>query len=99
MSHCLETTPKLYINSLAFRAIRLLSDHDEKQGSKLIKLLSAYLYSERNATATCNVMHMHRNTVLYNISKIESLLNINLDDNDVRIKLMLGLKAYYIGQF
>jgi len=95
---CIDTTPSLFSNSLAFRAIRTLADHDEKQGSKLMKLLEVYLGSERNATATCTALHMHRNTVVYNIEKIESLLGVKLDDEDTRIKLFLGLKAFTIGQ-
>jgi len=98
VNHCIDTKPELFLNSLTFRAVRILAEHDEKQGTKLVKLLKMYLGSERNATATCNAMHMHRNTVVYNVEKIESLLGVKLDDEDVRVKLILGLKAYFIGQ-
>ena len=98
VNHCIDTKPELFLNSFTFRAVRMLAAHDEKHGSKLVKLLEVYLGSERNATSTCNAMHMHRNTVVYNIEKIESLLGVKLDDEDVRVKLVLGLKANTIGQ-
>lgn len=97
VSHCADTAPELFLNSFAYRAIKTLAQHDSNNGTKLTKLLSVYLASERNATATCNAMHMHRNTVIYHIEKIKSILDVNLDDEDVRTKLLLGLKAYDVG--
>jgi len=97
VNHCAETAYELFSNSLAFRAIKTLARHDNNHGTKLLKLLSVYLGCERNATSTCNLMHMHRNTVIYHIGKIESLLNVKLDDEDIRLKLILGLKAFDVG--
>lgn len=98
VSHSIGTTPELYSNCLAFRAAITLNDYDIKHGSKLLELLSVYLGNERNSTATCTEMHMHRNTVTYQINKIETLLGVDLSEEDIRLKLMLGLKAYKIGQ-
>jgi len=38
-------------------------------------------------------MHMHRNTVLYHMERISDLLDISLDDPDVRLQLILAFKA------
>ena len=53
-------------------------------------MLYAYLVSERRATAAGKLLHMHRNNVLYHISRIEDLLGIDLNDYWTRMKLSLA---------
>ena len=90
----IDSLPGVFTNSFAFTAIRTLKRHDEKHGTYLLDTLAVYLDCERNATSASEQLHMHRNTVLYHIRKIEDLLGISLDDADVRMKLMIGLKAF-----
>ena len=92
-----ESMPGVFSNSFAFNAVKTLKQYDDKHSASLLKTLSAYLAYERNATSAGNVLHMHRNTVLYHIRKIEEILSVSLEDADVRIKLTIGLKAIEIG--
>jgi DNA-binding PucR family transcriptional regulator len=39
------------------------------------------------------MLHMHRNTVLYHISRIEDVLGVSLEDPEVRLKLSLCFKV------
>lgn len=74
-------------------AIERLIDYDIKQNSNLLQVLYCHLISERRATATGNLLHMHRNNVLYHISKVEEILGISLDDHMVRLNLLLSFYA------
>ena len=90
----LDTMPGVFTSCFAFNALNTLKKHGEKNNVCLIEILSAYLDSERNASRSSEKLHMHRNTILYHVRKIEDILGVSLDDPDVRMKLMIGLKAY-----
>lgn len=89
----LMRSPEVFQNSFLFRAARLLADYDRKNGTEYRRLLRAYLQSAQRATETGAALHMHRNTVLYHIARIEDLLGVTLEDPEVRLKLALGFKA------
>lgn len=80
--------PLLYIEQLD-----RLMEYDERHHSNNIMLLRVLLESERNITAVSKKMHLHRNSVLYRVDKIEHMLNLPLDDPDVRMHLLLSFKA------
>lgn len=74
--------------------IRYLDRLMDDSGSSCsnIKLLYYYLCSERNISLTAKNVHMHRNSVIYRIQKIQDLLSLDLDDPDVRLRLMISYK-------
>lgn len=57
-----------------------------------IKLLYYFLCSERKISLTAKHVHMHRNSVIYRIQKIQDILALDLDDPDVRLRLMISFK-------
>jgi hypothetical protein len=69
---------------------RLLDDGNNVCSN--IKLLYYYLCSERNLSLTASTVHMHRNSVIYRIQKIKDILSLDLDDPDVRLRLMISIK-------
>lgn len=80
--------PLLYIEELN----RLL-EYDKQHKSNNMELLRELLEHERNVTDVSKNMHLHRNSVLYRIDKIQQLLGMSLDDPDVRLHLLLSFKA------
>jgi hypothetical protein len=54
--------------------MKLLLNHDQKHNSELAHTLYMYLVNERNIAATSTAMHMHRNSLVYRIKKINSLI-------------------------
>ena len=79
-------------NTFSFRAIQTLEYEEKKHNVPYLHILSTYLQNERRASVTCALLHMHRNTVLYHISRIEEALGISLDDPEIRLKLLTGFK-------
>lgn len=55
-------------------------------------LLYYYIISERNISLTAKRVHMHRNSIIYRLQKIQDLLEINMDDPDVRLRLMISFR-------
>lgn len=69
---------------------RLIDDNNGACSN--VKLLYYYLCSERNISLTAKHMHMHRNSVIYRLQKIEGALSLDMDDPDVRLRLLISLK-------
>jgi hypothetical protein len=88
-----RSAPGAVRNSFIVRSLAILREYDSRHNTETVKILRLFLENERSATATAEIMHMHRNTVLYHIGKISSLLGLPLDDPDARLQLLLAFKA------
>ena len=67
-----------------------LTRYDAKHNSNLRDVLYHYLICDRNLVKTAAATYMHRNTVLNKITKVESMLGIDLNDARLRQKLILS---------
>lgn len=81
MSHLLrsfsnEEKPQIFCHP----ALKLLFDYDKKNNTELAETLYCWLAEERNASHTAEAMHVHRNTVIYRLKKIEELTNVDWND-------------------
>ena len=56
------------------------------------KLLYYYLCLERNISLVAKQVHMHRNSVIYRVQKIHDMLSLDLDDPEVRLRLLISFK-------
>lgn len=65
---------KLYRNE----AIGKLLEYDKDKNSNMLKTLKIYLYNDCNLINTSNKLFIHRNTLIYRVNKIKSILDINL---------------------
>lgn len=77
---------KMYVQKLA-----LFMDTSNYKNSNLY-LLRTYLINERNISQTAKLLYMHRNSVIYRIARIRETLNMDLDDPDVRLRLLISFK-------
>jgi PucR family transcriptional regulator, purine catabolism regulatory protein len=64
----------------------------QDKGGVLMQTLHAYLATNGSPTDAADRLHLHRNTVLYRLSRIEELLQADLRDAEVRLALHLALK-------
>ncbi len=92
-----NSSPDLFKNSSIFQYIQTIVDYDKEHGSQLFRTLSVFLDTGKKATDTSQLLHMHRNTVLYHIERIEQLLDISLNDPEIIAKLYLGVKTWETG--
>lgn len=68
----------------------LLEDYDRENHSMLSRILFTYLVNERRASAAAELLHMHRNTVMYHVARIEDLTGVDLNDWQNRLGLLMA---------
>ena len=59
-----------------------------------IKVLYYFLVCERNISLTGQKLFMHRNSVIYRIQKIKETLAMDLDDPNIRLRLLLSMRYW-----
>lgn len=69
-----------------------LIQYDQKNDSNLILTLTAYLENQQNLAATSRQLFIHRNTLLYRVERIESLLGYSLNEGNAHFNLSLAIK-------
>lgn len=78
---------------LVSMASKFLGPLDADAGGALRDTLAAYLRHSGNARLTCEELFIHRNTLAYRIRRIESLLDTDLSDGEVRALCLLALQV------
>ena len=76
----------------AFRDDSLARLRAKDRAGVLLQTLGAYLATNGSPTDAADRLHLHRNTVLYRLGRIEDLLGVDLRNAEVRLSLHLALK-------
>jgi len=69
-------------------AVITLREHDLTHAVQLLPTLSAYLKNDRDALKTAAELYVHRNTLTYRMKRILELCPLDLDDFNVRHRLL-----------
>lgn len=73
-----------------------LEKMDSDNGSDYMEFLKVYFTCNCNINDTADKLFIHRNTVVYKIKKINELLNCDLSEIEVRVRLYLAIMMYNI---
>ena len=77
-----------------FRAlIEPLQEHDRARGSDLVRTLETYFAAGANASEAADRLFLHRNSLLYRLTRIQKLTGLDLKEGRVALALQLGLLA------
>ncbi|MCA9902900.1 MAG: helix-turn-helix domain-containing protein [Anaerolineae bacterium] len=68
-----------------------LLDYDHKQNADLIKTLEAFFQKHGNLSQTADALIVHRNTLLYRMSRINEIAEVDFDRPEIRLGLHLAL--------
>lgn len=71
-------------------ALNTLKQHDAQKHSELYETLYQYLINERSILPGAQAMHIHKNSFMYRLQRIDSLINVNMDDPMQRTYLLLS---------
>lgn len=82
---------ELYENNIASILIKRLDEFSKIRSYNYLDLLYTYLLLERRATDVAEAVHLHRNTIIYHIEKIEELFGASLEDPQLRLKLLVEI--------
>jgi purine catabolism regulator len=66
--------------------------YDERSSAELMGTLDAFFAANGSPTETAQRLHLHRNTVLYRLRRIEEVGHLRLDDPATRLNLHLCLR-------
>lgn len=76
----------------ARRILGPLEDYDDRRKDQLFETLTSYFRCNGNLTKMSRELFLHYNSVLYRLSRIREILDIDLDDADQRLNLAVALK-------
>ncbi|MBP2665225.1 MAG: domain S-box [Firmicutes bacterium] len=68
-------------------------DYDRDKGTEYLQTLEVIL-SHESLKESAQLLFVHPNTVLYRRQRIEKLLNISLDDIEVKVAVIAAMKLY-----
>lgn len=69
-----------------------LLHYDQENDTDLVTTLYVYLETFGKASVSAQILFIHKNTLLYRISKIKDILHCNLDRGEDIYKLMMSLR-------
>lgn len=88
----LEDSPDLA--SFCDETLGPLIAYDKSQNTELVETLSAYFAHQTNLSRTAAALHVHRNTLLYRMTRIAEITHWDLDDSETRLAIQLALLAF-----
>lgn len=90
MMPCIKQIPK---NNYISPIITQLREYDEKHSTELLNTLKVYIRNLCNTSDSADELHIHRNSLLYRVNKIEELTDSYLKDYHTFMHLTL---SFYI---
>lgn len=85
-----KENPEIYCHP----KMKILMEYDRTHDSQLSNSLYSYLLHERNAASTAEAMGIHRNTLNYRLTKIDSLVKIDFENASERQYLILSYEFH-----
>lgn len=70
--------------------------HDTHGNGSSVETLEGYFRCNGNLSETARTMHLHRNSVLYRLGRIEEILGCSLEDAELRLSLQIALKIRHL---
>lgn len=90
-----EMSQELKDFSFSHTILEKILAEDAQNGTNDARILASYIHHERKATVVAEKLHMHRNTVLYRIDKIEKRFGLDLDQNWSRDRVLFDFSILY----
>jgi sugar diacid utilization regulator len=78
-----------FIENIMGRLIR----YDKEKGTNMIQTLDIYLRTSSMKEAS-EMLYIHTKTMIFRKSRIEKILDLSLEDYEVRLSLSIALKLY-----
>lgn len=74
------------------KTVRKLVEYDEENNTNLVDSLKVYFAHGGRISDASREMFIHRNTFIYRIDKIRTILDIDFRDSEEMLEIQLGLK-------
>lgn len=83
---------KNQLASLYPQLIKPIIEYDKTHQSDFLMTLNAYLRNHLSLTKAAKELYVHKNTVLYRIDKISSMIDCDLSDPDVAFNILFEIR-------
>lgn len=70
-----------------------LRKYDEENDTNLTEMLELLTFNQFDMTKTSQELFLHRNTLRYQLKKVEDILNCKLDDMNTRLNILAAFKV------
>lgn len=67
---------------IAYNLLEELINYDKSKGSSLLVTLKAFIQNNYNVSKTARELHLHRQSLLYRLDKIQELTSLDLNNHD-----------------
>jgi PucR family transcriptional regulator, purine catabolism regulatory protein len=74
-----------------------LVDYDRRHNADLLNTLGVFFDAGSNHVRAARLLHLHRNTLLYRLDRIRSILGVDLDDAPTCLALQLAMALKHVG--
>ncbi|MBI4213955.1 MAG: helix-turn-helix domain-containing protein [Chloroflexi bacterium] len=74
-----------------------IEGYDARYNGELVETLEGFFSANGNHARAADGLHLHRNTLLYRLARIEALTGRDLGDPETRLCLQLALKIRHLG--
>ncbi|ACL18386.1 CdaR family transcriptional regulator [Desulfitobacterium sp. LBE] len=78
------------LRSLCHDSVLRIAEHDQQNNSSLLQTLKVYLLQEKSLLAASQELHIHRNTLVYRLGKIEQISGLDLNSPLIRLQGILS---------
>ena len=68
--------------------------HDQQRSTQLVATLSEYFGNSGNLTRTASALHVHLNTLLKRLDRVESILGEGWREPDRALQLQIALRLH-----
>lgn len=85
---------KADLYSLLLPKLKYLLEYDRDHNVSFTRTLSCFFASSRNITDTAAALHLHRNSVVYHLNKIQELLDLDFGDPTEMLLMEMSIRMY-----
>ena len=91
--HVFDTiSPTMPLSELCSQKYMSILEYDQQNNTSYADTLHYYLECGQDSMTTADTMHLHRNTIVYRLKRIEELFNICLSNSDEIFSVHLTIK-------
>lgn len=92
----LELRGSSELQSFYHQTLAALTEHDRVSGGELLHTLEGYFAALGNLHQAADLLHIHRNTLIYRLRRISEISGLNLKRPEDVLALQIALKAHRV---
>ncbi|MFV0392893.1 MAG: PucR family transcriptional regulator, partial [Coprobacillaceae bacterium] len=85
-----QDTHELYLHP----ALQILKEYDKQHNSSYLYTLEIFIRQFCSSQETCQILNIHRNSLLYRLDKIQEISKLDLKSNQTRTLLLCNFYLY-----